>query len=214
MPRAFFYEDLDPEISAAVESAITAIDDMTAGVSEIAMPVNTDRTLQLAESYSYHQQWIAESPDSYHPETLRRIRAGAKVTADEYRSAKEELILERERINRAFEKIDLLITPTCPVPPPRIADLAPYPERLRPTELVMLRNTRPFNVWGLPAISVPCGFTKSGLPIGLQIAAAPGREDLVLSLAQAYEQATEWHRKSSKMLAKSSIEADPYRKDR
>jgi Asp-tRNA(Asn)/Glu-tRNA(Gln) amidotransferase A subunit family amidase len=214
VPRAFFYEDLDPEISAAVESAITAIDDMTAGVSEIAMPVNTDRTLQLAESYSYHQQWIAESPDSYHPETLRRIRAGAKVTADEYRSAKEELILERERINRAFEKIDLLITPTCPVPPPRIADLAPYPERLRPTELVMLRNTRPFNVWGLPAISVPCGFTKSGLPIGLQIAAAPGREDLVLSLAQAYEQATEWHRKSSKMLAKSSIEADPYRKDR
>lgn len=57
----------------------------------------------------------------------------------------------------------------------------------------MLRNTRPFNVWGLPAISVPCGFTKGGLPIGLQIAGAHWREDLVLRLAYAYESATAWH---------------------
>jgi aspartyl-tRNA(Asn)/glutamyl-tRNA(Gln) amidotransferase subunit A len=57
----------------------------------------------------------------------------------------------------------------------------------------LLRNTRPFNVWGLPAISVPCGFTKSELPIGLQIAGPQWREDLVLRLAHAYEQATEWH---------------------
>src|SRR5438094_703967 len=77
VPRAFFYEDLDPEISAAVEAAIEHVSDMTADVSEIALPVSTDRTLQLAESYAYHQQWIEETPDSYHPETLRRIRAGA-----------------------------------------------------------------------------------------------------------------------------------------
>ena len=59
----------------------------------------------------------------------------------------------------------------------------------------MLRNTRPFNVWGIPTISVPCGFTKDGLPIGLQLAAAPWREDVVLQAAHAYEQATEWHEK-------------------
>jgi aspartyl-tRNA(Asn)/glutamyl-tRNA(Gln) amidotransferase subunit A len=59
----------------------------------------------------------------------------------------------------------------------------------------MLRNTRPFNVWGIPAISVPCGFTEDGLPIGLQLAAAPWREDVVLQVAHAYEQATEWHKK-------------------
>jgi aspartyl-tRNA(Asn)/glutamyl-tRNA(Gln) amidotransferase subunit A len=57
----------------------------------------------------------------------------------------------------------------------------------------LLRNTRPFNVWGLPAVSLPCGFTKSGLPIGLQIAGPPWREDLVLRLAHAYESATAWH---------------------
>ncbi len=87
----------------------------------------------------------------------------------------------------------MLVTPTMPIPAPTIADLKKDPAVLRPAELVLLRNTRPFNVWGLPAISVPCGFTKSGLPIGLQIAGPHWREDLVLRLARAYEQATEWH---------------------
>jgi aspartyl-tRNA(Asn)/glutamyl-tRNA(Gln) amidotransferase subunit A len=68
-------------------------------------------------------------------------------------------------------------------------------EALRPAELRLLRNTRPFNVWGLPAVSVPCGFTQGGLPIGLQIAGPHWREDLVLRLACAYEQATAWHKR-------------------
>jgi aspartyl-tRNA(Asn)/glutamyl-tRNA(Gln) amidotransferase subunit A len=81
------------------------------------------------------------------------------------------------------------VTPTTPIPAPAIAELKKDPEALRPAELVLLRNTRPFNVWGLPAISIPCGFTKRGLPIGLQIAAARWREDLVVGLAGAYERA-------------------------
>ena len=88
----------------------------------------------------------------------------------------------------------MLITPTTPMPAPAIAGLKEDPAALRPAELTLLRNTRPFNMWGLPAISVPCGFTKSGLPIGLQIAAPPWREDLALRLARAYEQATEWYK--------------------
>jgi Asp-tRNA(Asn)/Glu-tRNA(Gln) amidotransferase A subunit family amidase len=64
---------------------------------------------------------------------------------------------------------------------------------LRLRELITLRNTRPFNVWGIPTVSVPCGFTKDGLPIGLQLAAAPWRERLVLQVAHAYEQVTDWH---------------------
>jgi aspartyl-tRNA(Asn)/glutamyl-tRNA(Gln) amidotransferase subunit A len=83
----------------------------------------------------------------------------------------------------------VLVTPTIPMPAPAIADLRANPDALRPAELKLLRNTRPFNVWGLPAISVPCGFTESGLPIGMQIAGAHWREDLVLRVAHAYEQA-------------------------
>jgi aspartyl-tRNA(Asn)/glutamyl-tRNA(Gln) amidotransferase subunit A len=61
---------------------------------------------------------------------------------------------------------------------------------------LLLRNTRPVNVWGLPAISVPCGFTTAGLPIGLQIIGPQWREDRVLQLAYAYEQTTDWHKRS------------------
>jgi len=94
-----------------------------------------------------------------------------------------------------FEEVDVLLTPTVPIPPPAIADLQSHPEDLRPQELLMLRNTRPFNVWGIPTISIPCGFTKDGLPIGLQLAAAPWRGVALLQAAQAYEQATDWHNK-------------------
>ena len=204
VPRGFFYEDLDSEVSAAVETAIELVRAIVADVSEITVAVDADRTLQLAESYAYHQHWTEQSPDSYHPETLRRIRAGAKVPTEHFERAKRQLKVQREQIKKVFEEIDVLITPTVPVPPPAIADLQQNPERLRPAELVMLRNTRPFNVWGLPAISVPCGFTQSGLPIGLQIAGAPGREDVVFSVAQAYEQATEWHKRKPEMLNKRS----------
>ena len=69
---------------------------------------------------------------------------------------------------------------------------------LRPSELLLLRNTRPVNVWGLPAISVPCGFTSAGLPIGLQISGPPGGDAAVLQVAHAYEQATEWHKRRPK----------------
>ena len=88
-----------------------------------------------------------------------------------------------------FAEVDLLVTPTTPTAAPTIAELTKDLTALRPAELKLLRNTRPFNVWGVPAISVPCGVTKSGLPIGLQIVGAPWREDVVLRMAYAYEQA-------------------------
>jgi aspartyl-tRNA(Asn)/glutamyl-tRNA(Gln) amidotransferase subunit A len=105
------------------------------------------------------------------------------------------LDIERRSAHDFFAELDLLVTPTIPIPAPAIADLKKNPEALRPAELVLLRNTRPFNVWGLPAISVPCGFTKSGLPIGLQIAGPRWREDLVFRLAHAYEQAVNFSAK-------------------
>jgi Asp-tRNA(Asn)/Glu-tRNA(Gln) amidotransferase A subunit family amidase len=81
--------------------------------------------------------------------------------------------------------------PTTPVPAPRIADLTEDRARLRPSELLLLRNTRPVNVWGLPAISVPCGFTKQGLPMGFQIVSPPGGDAKVLRAAYAYERIRE-----------------------
>jgi len=193
VPRKFFFDELDAEVAAAVEQALAVIKTLVAEVREVDLDVPTDRTLQLAEAYAYHKQNAAETPELYQPETLRRILAGAEISAADYIQRRRELEQARRSIGDAFATVDLLITTTTPMPAPQIANLKANPDNLRPAELKLLRNTRPFNVWGLPAISVPCGFTKRGLPIGLQIAGPHWHEDLVLRLAHAYEQATPWH---------------------
>ena len=195
VPRAHFYEDLDSEVSSAMEHALGGIKTFVAEVREIQLDVPTDRTLQAAESYAFHADKIASYAEKYQPETLRRIRTGEKITAAEYIQKRGDLEKARRAIRRAFADVDLLVTPTTPIPAPAIQDLRADPDALRPAELKLLRNTRPFNVWGLPAISLPCGFTESGLPIGVQIAGPHWREDLVLRLAHAYEQATAWHKR-------------------
>jgi len=206
--RAYFFDDLDPEVAAAMEHALGALQTLVAEIKELQLDVPTDRALQAAESYAYHAENVAAHPDLYQPETLRRIRSGVKVSAAEFIKARRELDEARRNIAAVFSSsgagVDVLVTPTMPIPAPLIADLKANPEALRPAELKLLRNTRPFNVWGLPAISVPCGFTESGLPIGLQIAGPPWREDLVLRLAHAYEQATAWHKRRVGELGKSN----------
>jgi len=191
IPRKHFYEDLDPEVSAAVEEALSVIRSLGANIRDIELDVPTDRTLQAAESYAYHAEFVARSPELYQPETLRRIRTGEKTSQSEIEDRRRELKKLRAQVGSIFNPVDLLVTPTTPIPAPRIADLKENPDQLRPTELALLRNTRPFNVWGLPAISVPCGVTKLGLPIGLQITGPHWGEALVLQMAHAYEQAKE-----------------------
>jgi len=191
--REFFWKDLDPEIEKAAEDAVALLAGLTAGVRDLTLPVPADRTVFVCEPYAYHLKYLPDHAHDYHPETLRRISAGTDVTASNYIEKHQQMQRLRRQILEIFEEIDLLITPACPVLPPTIAELEAAPDQLRPTELVMLRNTRPFNVWGLPTISIPCGFSHSGLPIGLQITGAPGEEAAVLAMARAYEEQTDWH---------------------
>jgi len=188
IPRPFFFDDLDPEIASAVEDAINALQCSGCVVVEVDIRVDSDRTLQSAEAYAYHRELIGTCSELYNPETLRRLRTGEGVTDHQYQSALRELAHMREEIAKIFENVDLLVTPTTPIPAPRISELTTSPDLLRPAELLLLRNTRPVNVWGLPAISVPCGLAASGLPIGLQIIGPLHREERVLQLAFAFEQ--------------------------
>jgi aspartyl-tRNA(Asn)/glutamyl-tRNA(Gln) amidotransferase subunit A len=191
--RSYFFDELDAEVAAAMEIALRVIRGLVAEMKDVEVEVPTDRTLQAAESFAFHAANVAKSPELYQAETVRRIRSGENVSAADYIERLRELKSLRRSIGAVFADVDLMVTPTVAVPAPAIADLKANPDSLRPAELKVLRNTRPFNVWGLPAISVPCGYTKGGLPIGLQIAGAHWREDLVLRLARAYEQSTEWH---------------------
>jgi len=187
IPRTFFYDDLDPEVAKSVESALAAMKPLASEMRDIKLTPDNDRTVQAAESYAYHAEMAAKTPPLYQSETLRRIKTGEKISKEDYRRRLAVLEEAREEIRKAFQEVDVIVTPTTPIPAPRISELKQNPDLLRPRELVLLRNTRPFNVWGIPAISIPCARTASGLPIGLQIAAAPQREDLLLECAHACE---------------------------
>ncbi|PYX33155.1 MAG: Asp-tRNA(Asn)/Glu-tRNA(Gln) amidotransferase GatCAB subunit A [Acidobacteria bacterium] len=191
VPRAFFFEDVHAEVAAAIERAIQVFRELHAEVRDMVLEVSTDRTLSSAESYAYHEAFVAKSPELYQPATLSRIKSAANTSAAAALRARRELEAARHFIRGVFEAVDVLLTPTVPIPPPGVGDLKAHSDNLRPAELLMLRNTRPFNVWGIPAISIPCGFTSDNVPIGLQLAAAPWREDVLLQAAQAYEQATD-----------------------
>jgi aspartyl-tRNA(Asn)/glutamyl-tRNA(Gln) amidotransferase subunit A len=195
--RDLFFEGVHPEIAAALTEALEIIKKLTREQRDVpplaadyAVVMKTYSAVLTAEAYMYHRQNLGQLREAYQPATLKRIRAGENVTRDEYETGKREVERIRANVGQAFREVDVLITPTVAVPPYRIDQLTEI-ESARPKELEMLRNTRPINMFGLPAISVPCGFTCDGLPIGLQIIGAAGAESTVLQLAHAYEQATD-----------------------
>lgn len=195
LPKEFFFEDLDPEVAAAIGHAVSGLAALGAEIRDIELPVPTDRRLQSAEAYAFHAEFVTRTPGLYQPETLRRIRTGQNVSPEALLDTRRELEQVRRDIVSVFADVDVLVTPTTPIVAPPIAELKQNPDLLRPRELLLLRNTRPVNVWGLPAISIPCGFTEAGLPIGLQIIGPHWGEARVLQVAHAYEQATAWHKR-------------------
>jgi len=148
VPRKFFCEELDPQVASAFEQALSVLSTMS-DISEINLEVPTDRTLQKVESYAYHAKFVRQSPELYQPETLRRIRTGEDISPEDAARCKRDLQEARKQIASVFDSIDLLVTPTAPIPAPAIAELKANPDQLRPRELALLRNTRPMNVWGL-----------------------------------------------------------------
>jgi aspartyl-tRNA(Asn)/glutamyl-tRNA(Gln) amidotransferase subunit A len=197
IPRAPFYEGLHSEIQTAIEAALSILGNLTSSEREVEVPaLNDDAMLILkVEAYAYYREYVAKSPELFQAETLSRIRRGAETDAAEYIDARRRLDQSRRSSSELFRAVDLLITPTTTLPPFTIAELLADPDQLRAKEVLSTPNTRPFNLLGLPAVSVPCGFTGKGLPIGLQITGAAGQEAIVLSLAHAYEGATEWHKR-------------------
>ena len=200
--RAFFFDGLDPEIDRASSEALSVIAKLTGGIKDVEVSASTQEqlrsTIRAAEAYAYHAAFLAKSPELYQPETRVRLRTGADVTTVAYIEARRELARTRRSIGHVFDGVDVVITPTSPILPPPIAEFAG--DRNGSADFVSrnIRNTSPFDVYGWPTISVPCGFSASGLPIGLQMSAAMGQDARVLQLAFAYEQATEWHRRRVK----------------
>ncbi len=197
----YFCEGTEPKIESELRIGVARITaPRTSSICDIKVPIDEDRTVQFYEAYQYHQQFIEEYRDQYDPQTLTRILQGKDVTEEQYRAARCSLDALRRRSAEVLRDVDILITPTVPISAPTIADLQSGLPELRKRELRMLRNTRPFNVLGLPSITVPCGFTADGMPIGMQISAGLGAERKVLAIAHQFEQRTEWHHRVPRVL--------------
>ena len=194
VPRTPFFEKLNPEVAKAVETAIGVLRKLTRSAIETTLPSAADLMPILGtEAYAYHAKWVAESPNRYDASTRGRIiNFAANTKATDYADALRRTNLLRRELVKAFSSIDLIVMPTMPGPAETFAQSGNF-------EPGGIRNTSPFNLYGLPTISVPCGFTSSGLPIGLQISGAPFAESTVLALANAYERETEWHTRHPKL---------------
>jgi aspartyl-tRNA(Asn)/glutamyl-tRNA(Gln) amidotransferase subunit A len=197
IPRAVFYEGLDAEIERAMNEALQVLRRLTSSARDVELPAYQTLPVVGAEAYAFHAQYVTKTPDLYQPATRQRIEGGSRITAPAYIEGKRELDRLRRAVAGVFSNVDLLVTPTSPILPQTVdqainSPTVPPPGGVAPS----LRNTQPFDIFGLPTISIPCGFSSAGLPIGLQISGPRLGEPQVLALAYAFEQATEWHRRA------------------
>jgi aspartyl-tRNA(Asn)/glutamyl-tRNA(Gln) amidotransferase subunit A len=185
-------DDLAPETLAAVRAAVQQFERLGAQVSQVELPeLEHHRVvgsgILVAEAYTYHQETMSRQPELYGRRFRDRLVEGALLSAADYIT----LLRGRERIRRGMDQlmtsIDVLAMPTSPHPAETFEADAATPTWKRTS------FTRLFNITGQPAISIPCGFSSDGLPIGLQLAGRPFEDATVLRAAHTYEQATDWH---------------------
>ena len=187
-----FETELDPEVERVYGEAVARLASLLGcALTKVAVPIESSTVVRMAEPYAYHEPLLEKNASRYQPSTLERIRAGEGISAGKYLGVRRDLELMRRRSVAIFEIVDLIATPTVPCLPFGIDELLGNAADLRPKEIRMLRNTRHFNTLGWPAITVPCG-EADGLPVGLQLAAAPGRDGLLLQVAHAFEKETGW----------------------
>ncbi len=201
LPRQYFYERVQPEVRRKVLDAVKVLEALGACICEIPLggmgeTASLAGTITIAEALAYHWKWLQSRPGDYDPVIRARLEAGSKLTAVEYLQAQERRRLYTSRFESAFDSVDLLAAPALPITAPDLEVSEVVTGRSREdVRSALLRLTRPGNLTGLPAISVPCGFSKEGLPVGLQLTGRRWAEGTVLRAAYAYEQATEWHKR-------------------
>jgi aspartyl-tRNA(Asn)/glutamyl-tRNA(Gln) amidotransferase subunit A len=203
VPTSYFFRNVDPEVEQAVRTAIGLFEQQGATLVEAVIPASIDdmfqvyRGVQRPEAYSYHrdQGWLDTRAELYRPDVLEVLLAGERYSARDYIHARQAMRAFAQEMRRLLETMDVLMTPTLPSPARRIAEVDTpvlYDGRAEPAGDVM-RYTFPFDLTGQPALTVPCGFTADGLPVGLQIVAPYLHESALLRIGHAYQQMTDWH---------------------
>lgn len=183
----------DPQVLAAINAAAQCFKDLGAQVEKVDLSwiadlARANTSMTQAEAAAVHREHLAAHPDWFGEDVLQRLQTGAALTSTEYALARRAQAEGRRRFEMFFTRYDFLILPTTPIPAPPIEGTGAIEAARQLT-----RFTSPFNLAGLPALSVPCAFTAEGLPLGLQIVAKHWDEARLLQAAYAFEQVTEWH---------------------
>jgi len=189
-----YVEASDPQVLSGVAEAARVFKDLGAQVEKVEISWLEDLALANgrmtpADGAAFHRERLAERPDWFGADVRQRLETGAALTSSEYALARRTQAEGRRRFEMFFGKFDILLLPTTSIPAPPIEGTQAIEAARQLT-----RFTAPFNLAGLPALSVPCGFTDEKLPIGLQIIAKHWGEAKVLQAGHAFEQATEWHK--------------------
>ena len=195
LPRHYFFDD-DPgvsrEVVAKVEQAVEALAGLGAEVQDVTLPSldyvrAANSVIMVSEAFAYHEPNLKTRPQEFGEIVRSRFRVGGMLNASDYLQAQRVRTWARREFAEAMKTVDFLVTPTMTQP-------APAFEGYDPASTVRGKSfTAPFNVTGLPAISIPCGFTETGLPIGMQIAGKPFDEPGVIQAAYTYQQQAGWH---------------------
>jgi len=202
VPRAVFWEDCDAEVERRVREAIAQVESLGAKVVDIEFePAEAARRLNprglviAAEAYNVNRRLVDSSIEELDPIVAFRIVQGRDIPAHEYLATVQAWEALRADTVQAFDGIDALLCPTVMVPPVPVADALASTETYAERNLQTLRNTAIGNILGLCGLSVPCGFTTRGLPVGLMIYGKPFDEAPVLRVGHAYQRSTDWHRR-------------------
>ncbi len=195
IPRKNWFDEnlgIDPDTETVYNVALEALRGLGATLVDIdgkpfALARKANQTILICEAYAYHEKTMQENPMKFGSSVRRRILEGAFLSAADYLAAQRARAMLNERIRANFSQVDVFAVPGAPRPPDAFEGMNPNEQTLRPN------FTNPFNMTGLPAICVPCGFTEGNLPAGIQFAAPAFQESTCFRVAYAYEQATEWH---------------------
>jgi aspartyl-tRNA(Asn)/glutamyl-tRNA(Gln) amidotransferase subunit A len=190
------FGEADPEVISAVRRAATVFEELGARVEAVDLSQGREAAqmnalMTTSDAAAFHRDRLRDHPHRFGADVLARMERGAQFTSTEYILARRFQSEWRRRLERFFDQFDLLLTPATPITAPVIEGLDSIEAARQLT-----RCTAPFNLAGLPALSLPCGLSAAGLPIGLQIVAAPWNEARVLRAGRAFENATQWHRQT------------------
>jgi aspartyl-tRNA(Asn)/glutamyl-tRNA(Gln) amidotransferase subunit A len=206
VPTTYFTETLQPEVDSAWRAGIQTLVEMGATPSDVEFTTLNDSqrigmTIVRAEMATYHREWFGRQPADYSHAARERFAIARGLSAMEYVQAQRDREPIRDEMWSTFDRVDVLVTPTMPTTTARIgSSTVEFDDKLFDANELATRCTYPFNLCGFPAMSIPCGFDRNGLPIGLQLAAAPWQEALLLRVAHHYQRATDWHRRRSAAL--------------